>query len=283
MHHHVKLQFKKVKTSCFRGKILADHYDDGVSLIKSLENNSVELWPGFFHQGERTGERVYKVSGTIHPKRNYSIKVYPPPKGPHIPCVSLVRYKTRHSFKVSQFLCDHDIGTPKPVMIGLFTAGPNVNCSIFMTEWLENFEPLGPYSDIFFQQEQTHEWVRMKRMIAVQLGRFVRKLHQRGIYHGDFNSNNLLIDHSVPPQIVIIDTGDVRSLRWISHRRILKNLDEVNRFFLNTGVVSRSDRLRFLKEYLGPEKLSLTSYYWKKVKLRTEKRLIIHNKSFIRQ
>lgn len=68
-----------------------------------------------------------------------------------------------------------------------------------------------------------------------------------------------------------MDTGWVRSIGRISHRRRIKNLERINRFFLDTRVVSRTDRMRFLKTYLGGNAADrfILKKYWREIEERT--------------
>ena len=116
---------------------------------------------------------------------------------------------------------------------------------------------------------------------------FVARLHLNGVYHGDFTADNILVQDDVDGgtvRVFLIDLDAIRSAHRISGRRRIKNIDELGRNFLDLRLISTADRAMFIQKYLayhGRDKRSWRQLF-KKVQQRTEHRLIIHNKRFIR-
>ncbi|MDJ0781175.1 MAG: lipopolysaccharide kinase InaA family protein [Desulfosarcinaceae bacterium] len=94
---------------------------------------------------------------------------------------------------------------------------------------------------------------RLRRRLILAVARFVARLHDAGIYHGDFSAFNIMVakaaDTPVGWKIYLIDLDAIRSVRRISLRRQIKNLDELGRNFTLLSEVSVLERLRFLRAY----------------------------------
>jgi tRNA A-37 threonylcarbamoyl transferase component Bud32 len=109
----------------------------------------------------------------------------------------------------------------------------------------------------------------------------------RGIYHGDLTARNILVEpmgHIQKARIYLIDLDSIRSTRWISSRRRIKNLDELGRNFLDLSVVGTLDRARFLKHYLKVYLGEKRTYrpFMEAVRKRTVYRLKRHGQQFYR-
>lgn len=85
-----------------------------------------------------------------------------------------------------------------------------------------------------------------KRTLIRMVADFLRELHAKGLFHGDLHAGNLLVADG---GVMLIDLESVRPLGLTRHAA-LKNLVRLNRDFLDTSLISRSDRLRFLDQYL---------------------------------
>ncbi len=79
----------------------------------------------------------------------------------------------------------------------------------------------------------------------IMLAKYMRRIHEMGIMHVYLKGENLLTDKS---NIFLIDLGRLRRLRFISCRRIAKNLSHLNASFTKT--VPLKQRMLFLNEYI---------------------------------
>jgi tRNA A-37 threonylcarbamoyl transferase component Bud32 len=92
-----------------------------------------------------------------------------------------------------------------------------------------------------------------KRALVLATARFVRALHAAGVYHADLKAVNLFVRErrGAAPEIVCADYDRVVFDRPVSERRRIKNLAQLS---ASVAVcVSRSDRLRFFREYAGDD------------------------------
>lgn len=87
-----------------------------------------------------------------------------------------------------------------------------------------------------------------RRRLVSRLAQTTRKMHQAGLHHQDYYLGHLLLPHSVTDRIYVIDLGRVRKQVPLARRWIIKDLAQLN--YSATGA-SRTERIRFLREYLG--------------------------------
>lgn len=83
--------------------------------------------------------------------------------------------------------------------------------------------------------------------------RLVARAHQEGFRHQDLHAGNLMVQPAGPqspaePVVLFVDLQKVRVNRAVSRRAALGNLAQLNQWFRRW--TSRTDRLRFLTEYL---------------------------------
>jgi hypothetical protein len=93
------------------------------------------------------------------------------------------------------------------------------------------------------------------RRWADALGRLARRMHDKEVAHRDLKAPNILmagaardLASAVP---VLIDLVGVVPGKKVGPRTRTRDLARLNASFLRTNFVTRSDRLRFLRAYLG--------------------------------
>lgn len=124
--------------------------------------------------------------------------------------------------------------------------------------------------DRYIVQRSQQGWSEAERScFSVMFGRFIGKLHSKGIFHSDLKTCNILVaekcgmdsgsatqrepEENVASQceqgvqFFLLDYDDVRIYRHIPERKVIKNLVQI---FLSTpSVMGQSHRIRFLEEY----------------------------------
>ena len=105
-----------------------------------------------------------------------------------------------------------------------------------------------------------------KRQIITKLAEAIRKMHDAGIYHRDLHLKNILIqkDNGLVKNAYIIDLDKSRQLKKIGLSKRMKNIMRLDRSleklirnepktksFKNINrLVTKTDRIRFFKEYI---------------------------------
>ena len=93
-----------------------------------------------------------------------------------------------------------------------------------------------------------------RRGLVHGVAEMTRRMHGAGLHHQDYYLGHLLLPNAAatgqtpPERIYVIDLGRVRQQRPLSRRWIVKDLAQLN---YSAREVSSTDRLRFLRTYLG--------------------------------
>ena len=116
--------------------------------------------------------------------------------------------------------------------------------------------------------EPLSEWLRRRpapaerRHITWELARLIRRLHDAGLSHRDLKAPNILVARGGGPdrprpfggaqdRPVLVDLDGLRMGRRVALRRRVQNLMRLSVSLDEFGVARRTDRLRFLRAYLG--------------------------------
>lgn len=91
-----------------------------------------------------------------------------------------------------------------------------------------------------------------KRTLSERVADEMRRLHEAGVYHADITLKNILLSGS---DVYIIDLDKARMPGRPEERMAVENLSRLNRsvekLLGRRGTVTRADKLRFLRRYLG--------------------------------
>ncbi len=92
-----------------------------------------------------------------------------------------------------------------------------------------------------------------RRKVLEQIGRIIRTMHDNAIYHVDLNVQNILLDENLNPYIIDLDKAvTLGSPDGHKGKSVLARLTRsVEKMNLS---LSRADRIRFLRAYLGKSK-----------------------------
>jgi len=120
-------------------------------------------------------------------------------------------------------------------------------------EELENVQDMAMVLKTGHPKLQDKSWLRA---VILKIARYTGMLHKEGFVHGDLKLRNVLVNFSNEPEVYIIDCpdGSVKG-GFFFHRGVVKDLaclDRTAKEFL-----SRSERLRFYKDYQGKTRLDL--------------------------
>ncbi len=139
------------------------------------------------------------------------------------------------------------VPTVESLALGECRHGPGD--SFLLTRTLPDVEPLGAFLETILPGLPAIRQARLRQRLAVELGRFLARLHDAGIRHNDLHAGNLLLrlDADDRPALYLIDLHAVSlggPLGWEASRA---NLVMLNRWFvLRAG---RADRRRCWQAY----------------------------------
>ncbi len=156
--------------------------------------------------------------------------------------------------------------------------------SYFISEYLPKALPLVLYLQDRFAPPISPQERKIKRQLIVQFARFVRRIHELLVYHGDFKASNVLIEEKEPGafRFYLIDLDYVKICCTLNRFQRYRNLMQLNKSFLDRKTLSMTDRLTFLKTYLGTDARNPRTLHrvWTRVTHLTTRRLKKTAKSF---
>jgi tRNA A-37 threonylcarbamoyl transferase component Bud32 len=191
--------------------------------------------------------------------------------------------RAQKSWRAGRYLLARGVNTPQPIFYVRRRISAFKSEHILATAEIQNSQSLRDYVNSNFSANRLTK-VEKHKFISRAAG-FLAHLHLVGVYHGDLTARNILVEQrndSRGAGFFLIDLDAIRSRRWISRRRRIKNLDELGRNFLNLKIVSTYDRARFLRTYLKvyqKEKKGFKNFF-REVRQRTMRRLVKHGQRF---
>jgi len=119
-------------------------------------------------------------------------------------------------------------------------------------EKLEDFLPR-----VFGDQPLNNQEVERKRRIIRETARWAARFHNAGFSHQDFYLGHVFIRTGKGDDFTLhlIDLQRVRESRRPRPSRILKDLAQINFSALQLPCLTRTDRMRFIHDYLGRSRL----------------------------
>lgn len=154
------------------------------------------------------------------------------------------------SWLLGHGLCERWLPTPRPLaVLHRYRAGFLPATGYLLTEKVSDALGLTEAVQACRDPHTLRAW-------ADKLARVVRAMHDRGVSHRDLKAPNILLEGAATDPAgaapVLIDLVGVRaSSAAVPFPRCAKELARLNASFLATPHVTRSERLRFLRAYLG--------------------------------
>ena len=121
--------------------------------------------------------------------------------------------------------------------------------NILLTEFIDHSFELNDYVLKKFKKTLSPSEVFKKEQFVKEFARKMRDLHEKGIYHADLKSNNILVKEKVGGgwTFYFIDLDRVAFKRQLSFRQRSNNLAQINASIADC--ICFSDRLNFFKIY----------------------------------
>jgi len=193
--------------------------------------------------------------------------------------------RVRHSRAQRAYLWAHrlralGIETPRPLGFMEHQDGPALNPSFVVSEYI--FAPtLVEIRDrgLATADPRTSDFFREKHEVLQHVAELFRTMDARGVFHGDLHAGNLLVDG---PRVLVLDLESVRTMRVPGRSPMLANLVRLNRDFLDTRLVTTSDRLRFLSHYLRyvPDRATARRALFRRVHAATREKMVARGEAF---
>jgi hypothetical protein len=263
--------FRRIRAGEWRGWATADSAETVERLLAQEDPLGLDAATPI-KQGRTSG--VWRING-LRPVRNAECGVRSEPQGNADAPMAL--YVKRHNraaarllgalrrsrsvaaFRLGHALLARGIATARPVGAADRRRAGRVVDTLLVTE------PVGGPA--------LPEWLRAgpsaleRRQLARNLSRMLRRMHDAGFSHRDLKAPNVLVVEApgvataepgyalakpgVGPRPFLVDLDGLRPIRRVSERRRQRDLMRLSVSLDEWGVARQTDRLRFLRAYLG--------------------------------
>ncbi len=153
----------------------------------------------------------------------------------------------------------HRAGLPTmtPLAVGLPQGIGLYQNSFLLTREIEDVQPLDHYLPHHFTPPLHSDHIKEKRSLLRELARLVKSLHRLGFNHRDLYLCHILVKRETPCtwKIFFADLHRVDYRKKVPLRWRVKDLAALN-YSADQNSITRTDRLRFIKYYLGEQKLT---------------------------
>ena len=154
--------------------------------------------------------------------------------------------RARRAWRGAIHLDTHDISAPQ--IVSLVKHGGR---SYLVTHFINGAVPLNLLLRERFSKPLNPLEVAAKRAMVTQLGRWLRRIHDLGIYHDDWSTKNILTTpHNEQWTFHMLDMESVLPRKHLTYRRRVKNLGQISDAPFG---ITRTDRMRFLLAYAGDD------------------------------
>jgi tRNA A-37 threonylcarbamoyl transferase component Bud32 len=150
------------------------------------------------------------------------------------------------AWRAAEQLAACGIRTPEPV-----AAVARGHSRYLVTRFVEGAVALDRLLAGRFAGPLSREEIAAKRRMLRQLGRWLRHIHDQGIYHNDWSCKNILtVEHNGAWAFYLLDLESVTFYKGLTGRRRRKNLSQLNDAPVGATL---TDRLRLLVAYAGDD------------------------------
>jgi hypothetical protein len=197
--------------------------------------------------------------------KQYSLccKQYSLPTWPIKLRASLLPSRSRRSFDAARHFLQAGIQTARPLAVIEKRCCGILQESFFLMEDISSLPGMPEYIARNFSPPLSKDLLRRKKQFIEDFARFLREVHQKGVYQTDFKTTNIFVEEfpGGTTGFWLVDLDQVVFSRRVSLRRRLKNLCQLNTSL--PAVITLEDRLRFYRSY------------WEKTRLDTRDRKVI--------
>jgi tRNA A-37 threonylcarbamoyl transferase component Bud32 len=156
------------------------------------------------------------------------------------------RTRARKSWIAGNAFLVRNVGTPLPLALFERKCGPFVVESFLLTEWLAGARELNDYITRLHQQAVPPP---VKHSFITSLAEAVRDLHEKGVYHADLKSTNILVqEHTAEAwRFSFVDLDRVTFRDSLPFHERANNLAQINASI--SRLISAKERLKFFFIY----------------------------------
>ncbi len=159
------------------------------------------------------------------------------------------------TWKRANALLHRQIPTARPLAVVERRQAGLLLDSLLITEYVDNACDLDTLLTVNMREMDPRQQRRLKDRIIASLVNVAHRLQSRGFKHRDLKAPNILVQWDPqgadPPRTVLVDLDGIRRCRRPDERAATRMIVRLNLSLDHCRRVTRTDRLRFLQQYLG--------------------------------
>lgn len=175
---------------------------------------------------------------------------------------ALRAWRNGHSLRL------REIRTPRPLFVMTRRQGGLPREAVLVTELVRGARSARAFVDAAAKALEPAALVRWRTTFVAAAARFLRQMHERRVTHPDLKASNILVtieSWEAEPNFWLVDLDGVRTWRRVPRSRKVQNIARCWLSFHDSAVFTRTDRIRFLRMYLGPDAQDDWKKLWRAV------------------
>jgi tRNA A-37 threonylcarbamoyl transferase component Bud32 len=152
----------------------------------------------------------------------------------------------------ADILLREDYATARPIAAVEYRSWGVLTKSLYLSEEISGAKTVEAFWREDLSTLRGVEGYRKRRAFLTSLARIFQSLHSKKIYHGDLKASNILVldrRARIEERFSLIDLAGVRKCFYVSTRRRIKNLAQLNRTL--GAFLTQTERLFFLNAYVN--------------------------------
>lgn len=161
---------------------------------------------------------------------------------------SIFRSRARRNWIGTKALRVRGISTPDALALLEYRAGVLMRRTLLLTRYVEQSHELNEYVLMRYNRTLSEAELRRKKRFIAALAGLIRDMHQKGIYHADLKSNNILVrEEGDAWKLSVIDLDRIGFRSSLSFNERANNLAQMNASV--AACITPVDRMLFFKHY----------------------------------
>jgi len=176
------------------------------------------------------------------------------------------------------------IATALPVAFGEERRPLLYGRSLILSAKIAEAEPLNLYLERKFHPPLSREGMSKKRQLILQVADIARLFHKSLYNHRDFYLNHFFVREQSAGgvEIFLIDLQRMERRKYLRRRWLIKDIAALH-YSADSSIISRTDRIRFLRRYLERRRLGPTEKAFARRVIRKARRIAQHDQKIARR
>jgi tRNA A-37 threonylcarbamoyl transferase component Bud32 len=161
---------------------------------------------------------------------------------------TLFRSRARRNWIGARALRVRGVPTPDALALIECRRGLLLGGTILITRYVDRSQELNDYVLLRYNRVLSEEETRHKKRFIAALAGVISDMHDKGIYHADLKSNNILVCEEADAwRLYVVDLDRLRCRRRLSFEERANNLAQINASV--AACITPADRMLFFRHY----------------------------------